>query len=229
MKNKKIKIKNLATPTIILFMHGFIDGRFKFAKISNDNGLLNSSYINGKVNLFYKYCNERINLLEMDIADICIEAEKLIMELESIHTIMINTYKVPTSNNIEFSKIMPTSLVEAKIARDIAITNEKANKLEEKKNQIRKRKIYILNRLTEIKSCILNSEIQCRNELISTTLALKERIVVYIHGVILGPALDSYIPKIEYNMVFNNLYNENYGEIIQRISNILKKEENKNV
>lgn len=43
MKNKKVKMKGLATPTIMVFMHGFFDGRFRAAGLDQDGGLLNSA------------------------------------------------------------------------------------------------------------------------------------------------------------------------------------------
>lgn len=81
MKNKKVKMKGLSTPTVVEFLHGFFDGRFRAAGIDQDSGLLNSAYTNGKIDLFYKYCNERVDRLEIDIASICTEAETLLMEL----------------------------------------------------------------------------------------------------------------------------------------------------
>lgn len=80
MKNKKVKMKGFVTPTAMVFMHGFFDGRFKSAGIDQDSGLLHSAYVNGKVDLFYKYCSERVDRLETDIAAICTEAETLLME-----------------------------------------------------------------------------------------------------------------------------------------------------
>lgn len=83
MKIKKVEMKGVAAPTIVVFMNGFFDGRFRTAGINQDSGLLNSVYMNGKTALFYKYCNERLDCLETDIASVCIEAEKLLMELKS--------------------------------------------------------------------------------------------------------------------------------------------------
>ena len=77
MKNKKVKMKGLATPTVMVFLHGFFDGRFRAAGIDKDSGLLNSAYVNGKTDLFYKYCSERVDRLETDIAAVCTDAEKL--------------------------------------------------------------------------------------------------------------------------------------------------------
>ena len=54
MKNKKVKMKGLATPTIMVFMHGFFDGRFRATGLDQDSGLLNSAYVNGKTDMFYK-------------------------------------------------------------------------------------------------------------------------------------------------------------------------------
>ena len=57
MKNKKVKMKGLATPTIMVFMHGFFDGRFRATGLDQDSGLLNSAYLNGKTDILYKYCS----------------------------------------------------------------------------------------------------------------------------------------------------------------------------
>ena len=53
MKNKKIRMKGLKTPSPVVFMHGFFNGRFKSAGIDLDSGLLNSAYVNGMMDLFY--------------------------------------------------------------------------------------------------------------------------------------------------------------------------------
>ena len=84
MKNKKISMKGMKTPSPVVFMHGFFNGRFKSAGIDLDSGLLNSAYVNGMMDLFYKYCQERVDKLETDISAICTEAETLFIELKAI-------------------------------------------------------------------------------------------------------------------------------------------------
>ena len=227
MKSKKTRMKGIGTLTIVVFMHGFFDGRFKAAGIDNDSGLLNSAYINGKVDLFYKYCNERVDRLETTIASVCTEAETLLMELET----MPSTCKGDETDRIEsvkIPKVSPDSTRDAQAARSAARKAAKAKEAIEqakaKRSQLEKRKNDILQRLVQIRDRISNKETNCRNELSATAFALKERMCVYGHGVLLKPILNRNIPQLEYECAFE-LYNDNHDEIKKRISEVVKKED----
>lgn len=231
MKNKKVKMKGIATPTSMVFMHGFFDGRFRTAGIDNDSGLLNSAYVNGKTDLFYKYCSERIDRLETDIAAVCTDAEKLLLELEDTLE-KIREIIVKEAEPANLPKKLPDSMEEAQIARADARKAAKAKtdveQAKANKNQLQKRKTEILQQLVIIRDRILNKETNCRNELSATSFALKERLCVYGHGVLLKPVLHRYIPQLEYEWAFD-LYNKNHEEIKRRISEVVSKEENENV
>ncbi len=231
MKNKKVKMKGLATPTIMVFMHGFFDGRFRAAGLDQDGGLLNSAYVNGKTDLFYKYCSERVDRLETDIAAVCTDAEKLLLELEDMPE-KIRKIRVTEEEPVKLPKKLPDSMEEAQLARADARKAAKAKADAEQskanKNQMETRKIEILQQLVMIRDRILNKETNCRNELSATSFALKERLCVYGHGVLLKPVLHRYIPQLEYEWAFD-LYNKNHEEIKRRISEVVSKEGNENV
>lgn len=231
MKNKKVKMKGLATPTVMVFLHGFFDGRFRAAGIDKDSGLLNSAYVNGKTDLFYKYCSERVDRLETDIAAVCTDAEKLLLELEDMPE-KIREIKVKEAEPVNLPKKLPDSMEEAQIARadarKAAKTKTDAEQAKANKNQMQKRKTEILQQLVMIRDRILNKETNCRNELSATSFALKERLCVYGHGVLLKPVLHRYIPQLEYEWAFD-LYNKNHEEIKRRISEVVSKEGNENV
>lgn len=231
MKNKKVKMKGLATPTVMVFLHGFFDGRFRAAGIDKDSGLLNSAYVNGKTDLFYKFCSERVDRLETDIAAVCTDAEKLLLELEDMPE-KIREIKVEEAEPVNLPKKLPDSMEEAQIARADARKAAKAKTDAEQakanKNQMQKRKTEILQQLVMIRDRILNKETNCRNELSATSFALKERLCVYGHGVLLKPVLHRYIPPLEYEWAFD-LYNKNHEEIKRRISEVVSKEGNENV
>lgn len=231
MKNKKVKMKDLATPTVMVFLHGFSDGRLRAAGIDKDSGLLNSAYVNGKTDLFYKYCSERVDRLETDIAAVCTDAEKLLLELEDMPE-KIREIKVKEAEPVNLPKKLPDSMEEAQIARADACKAAKAKTDAEQakanKNQMQKRKTEILQQLVMIRNRILNKETNCRNELSATSFALKERLCVYGHGVLLKPVLHRYIPQLEYEWAFD-LYNKNHEEIKRRISEVVSKEGNENV
>ena len=215
MKNKKVKMKGLATPTIMVFMHGFFDGRFRAAGLDQDSGLLNSAYVNGKTDLFYKYCSERVDRLETDIAAVCTDAEKLLLELKDMPE-KIRKIRVTEEEPVKLPKKLPDSMEEAQLARADARKAAKAKADAEQskanKNQMETRKIEILQQLVMIRDRILNKETNCRNELSATSFALKERLCVYGHGVLLKPVLHRYIPQLEYEWAFD-LYNKNHEEI----------------
>ena len=231
MKNKKVKMKGLAIPTVMVFLHGFFDGRFRVAGIDKDSGLLNSAYVNGKTDLFYKYCSERVDRLETDIAAVCTDAEKLFLELEDMPE-KIREIKVKEAEPVNLPKKLPDSMEEAQIARADARKAAKAKTDAEQakanKNQMQKRKTEILQQLVMIRDRILNKETNCRNELSATSFALKERLCLYGHGVLLKPVLHRYIPQLEYEWAFD-LYNKNHEEIKRRISEVVSKEGNENV
>ena len=231
MKNKKVKMKGLATPTTMVFMHGFFDGRFRAAGLDQDSGLLNSAFVNGKTDLFYKYCSERVDRLETDIAAVCTDAEKLLLELENMPE-KIREIRVTEEDPVKLPKKLPDSMEEAQLARADARKAAKAKADAEQpkanKNQMEKRKTEILQQLVMIRDRILNKETNCRNELSATSFALKERLCVYGHGVLLKPVLHRYIPQLEYEWAFD-LYNKNHEEIKRRISEVVNKEGNANV
>ena len=231
MKNKKVKMKGLATPTIMVFMHGFFDGRFRAAGLDQDSGLLNSAYVNGKTDMFYKQCSERVDRLETDIAAVCTDAEKLLLELKDMPE-KIRKIRVTEEEPVKLPKKLPDSMEEAQLARADARKAAKAKVDAEQskanKNQMETRKIEILQQLVMIRDRILNKETNCRNELSATSFALKERLCVYGHGVLLKPVLHRYIPQLEYEWAFD-LYNKNHEEIKRRISEVVSKEGNENV
>nr|WP_288836757.1 hypothetical protein [uncultured Blautia sp.] len=231
MKNKKVKMKGLATPTIMVFMHGFFDGRFRATGLDQDSGLLNSAYVNGKTDMFYKYCSERVDRLETDIAAVCTDAEKLLLELKDMPE-KIRKIRVTEEEPVKLPKKLPDSMEEAQLARADARKAAKAKVDAEQskanKNQMETRKIEILQQLVMIRDRILNKETNCRNELSATSFALKERLCVYGHGVLLKPVLHRYIPQLEYEWAFD-LYNKNHEEIKRRISEVVSKEGNENV
>ena len=168
MKNKKVKMKGLATPTIMVFMHGFFDGRFRAAGLDQDSGLLNSAYVNGKTDMFYKYCSERVDRLETDIAAVCTDAEKLLLELKDMPE-KIRKIRVTEEEPVKLPKKLPDSMEEAQLARADARKAAKAKVDAEQskanKNQMETRKIEILQQLVMIRDRILNKETNCRNEL----------------------------------------------------------------
>lgn len=231
MKNKKVKMKGLATPTIMVFMHGFFDGRFRAAGLDQDSGLLNSAYVNGKTDLFYKYCNERVDCLETDIAAVCTDAEKILLELEDMPE-KIREIRIPEEEPVKLPKKLPDSMEEAQLARADArkATKAKADaeQAKAKKNQMQNRRAEVLQQLVMIRNRILNKETNCRNELSATSFAFKERLCVYGHGVLMKPVLHRYIPQLEYEWAFD-LYNKNHEEIKRRISEVVSKEGNENV
>ena len=215
----------------MVFMHGFFDGRFRAAGLDQDSGLLNSAYVNGKTDMFYKYCSERVDRLETDIAAVCTDAEKLLLELKDMPE-KIRKIRVTEEEPVKLPKKLPDSMEEAQIARADARKAAKAKADAEQskanKNQMETRKIEILQQLVMIRDRILNKETNCRNELSATSFALKERLCVYGHGVLLKPVLHRYIPQLEYEWAFD-LYNKNHGEIKRRISEVVSKEGNENV
>lgn len=231
MKNKKVKMKGLATATVMVFLHGFFDGRFRASGVDQDSGLLNSAYVNGKTDLFYKYCSERVDRLETDIAAVCTDAEKLLLELEDMPA-KIREIRVTEAEPVKLPKKLPDSMEEVQLARADARKAAKAKTDAEEsranKSQMQNRKTEILQQLVMIRDRILNKETNCRNELSATSFALKERLCVYGHGVLLKPVLHRYIPQLEYEWAFD-LYNKNHEEIKRRISEVVSKEGNENV
>lgn len=231
MNNKKPKMRGINTPTPIVFFHGFLNGRFKSACVDKESNLLNSAYINGKVNLFSMYCKERIIKLETDLSAIRTEAETLIMEFAALPAVQQD--KLDGESMIEEVPIrLPKKMDEAQAnraaAKNVAKAAENAEQLKIKKEQIATRRVEIIKRLVQIRNRITTKENNCYHELGATADALKERFCIYGHGVLLKPVYHHYIPGLEYNWVLEE-YNADHEELRRRIATILKEEGNEYV
>lgn len=230
MKNKKIRMKGLKTPSPVVFMHGFFNGRFKSAGIDLDSGLLNSAYVNGMMDLFYKYCQERVDKLETDISAICTEAETLFLELKAIPENMSD--RMSEEKNMEkIPDKLPSTIQEAQeiraIARRIAEAKDSSEHSRGAINEKNSRRTEIIQRLVQIRDRIITKENNCYNELNATAFLLKERFCIYGHGVLLQPMLNRYIPNVDYDRILE-CYDINYQEIKSRISTLTKGEEKEN-
>lgn len=229
MGSKQIKMKGSNTPSLIVFMHGFLDGRFRTACIDQDSNILNSAYVNGKINLYHKYCSECVKRLETDISSICTDAETLLMELES----MPDDVGVERPENVGGRIVQkpPKSIEEAQTAREAArkqanAANASAEKME-KKRSLHNRRTQIVQQLVQTRDRISNRESNCYYDLEVTQFALRERFCIYGHGVLLKPMLNRYIPKMEYEWAFAR-YNRNHEDLKRRINEVVKKEDVEN-
>lgn len=230
MKNKKISMKGMKTPSPVVFMHGFFNGRFKSAGIDLDSGLLNSAYVNGMMDLFYKYCQERVDKLETDISAICTEAETLFIELKAIPENM--SERLSEEKNMEkIPDKLPSTIQEAQEIRAIARRIAEAKDFSEHSrgaiNEKNSRRTEIIQRLVQIRDRIITKENNCYNELNATAFLLKERFCIYGHGVLLRPMLNRYIPNVDYDRILE-CYDTNHQEIKSRISTLTKGEEKEN-
>lgn len=230
MKNKKISMKGMKTPSPVVFMHGFFNGRFKSAGIDLDSGLLNSAYVNGMMDLFYKYCQERVDKLETDISAICTEAETLFIELKAIPENMSD--RMSEEKNMEkIPDKLPSTIQEAQeiraIARRIAEAKDFSEHLRGAINEKNSRRTEIIQRLVQIRDRIITKENNCYNELNATAFLLKERFCIYGHGVLLQSMLNRYIPNVDYDRILE-CYDTNHQEIKSRISTLTKGEEKEN-
>ena len=230
MKNKKISMKGMKTPSPVVFMHGFFNGRFKSAGIDLDSGLLNSAYVNGMMDLFYKYCQERVDKLETDISAICTEAETLFIELKAIPENMSD--RMSEEKNMEkIPDKLPSTIQEAQeiraIARRIAEAKDFSEHLRGAINEKNSRRTEIIQRLIQIRDRIITKENNCYNELNATAFLLKERFCIYGHGVLLQSMLNRYIPNVDYDRILE-CYDTNHQEIKSRISTLTKGEEKEN-
>lgn len=230
MKNKKISMKGMKTPSPVVFMHGFFNGRFKSAGIDLDSGLLNSAYVNGMMDLFYKYCQERVDKLETDISAICTEAETLFIELKAIPENMSD--RMSEEKNMEkIPDKLPSTIQEAQEIRAIARRIAEAKDFSEHSrgaiNEKNSRRTEIIQRLVQIRDRIITKENNCYNELNATAFLLKERFCIYGHGVLLRPMLNRYIPNVDYDRILE-CYDTNHQEIKSRISTLTKGEEKEN-
>lgn len=230
MKNKKISMKGMKTPSPVVFMHGFFNGRFKSAGIDLDSGLLNSAYVNGMMDLFYKYCQERVDKLETDISAICTEAETLFIELKAIPENMSD--RMSEEKNMEkIPDKLPSTIQEAQEIRAIARRIAEAKDFSEHSrgaiNEKNSRRTEIIQRLVQIRDRIITKENNCYNELNATAFLLKERFCIYGHGVLLQPMLNRYIPNVDYDRILE-CCDTNHQEIKSRISTLTKGEEKEN-
>ena len=81
---KKVKMRGLYTPRILLFVHGFLDGRFKGAVLDSEKNVLNSAYVHDKIFQYNEFLEKNLMSLENEMQEIRTEAECIIQELWEI-------------------------------------------------------------------------------------------------------------------------------------------------
>lgn len=182
---KQIKMQGSHTPTPIIFVHGFINGRVKSAGIDQDTNALNSSYVNAKLNVFYKFAKEKVGRLQQETSAICQEAEQLLFELRNLRKDAIK---------LDLEK----SYIDSQRLRQLA--------------RIKKRKEEIQKRLVQIHTCILLKEDKCRNDIDIAANKIKAQFFTYAHGVTLRPVNSLQIPEVNYDW---NQKNEKTLELIE--------------
>lgn len=197
MKKRNQTVKGLRTPLLFVFIHGFLNGRFKTAGVDQDTKFLNGAYINGKIYLFYEFCKKRVAKLVAELASIRTEANALIMEFRALPPVPaeVKQFDRPTY-------VPPRTAQEAEEGRSGARNTAQAAALAKRADEEREKNIArrreIIQRLVEIRNRIAVRERICCEELGAVAQALKDRFCVYGHGVLMQPVRTAHIPPIEY-------------------------------
>jgi hypothetical protein len=228
MRSKPLALKGLHTPRPIIFIRGFLDGRFQTAGIDQKSALLNSAYLNGELYLFNAYCKKRVIQLENDLAADRTKAETLIQELYTLSA------DLPADLPIRCAEAKgqaepPATLAEAqarrKAAKAAAKTAEALANANAKRDALTERHKEILRSLVEIREKIQIKERTCYEELGVTAETLKARLCVYGHGVLLKqPVYTRYIPALEYTSHLEG-YRSAHRELNRKLAAVLQERE----
>ena len=223
---KKVKMRGLYTPRILLFVHGFLDGRFKGAVLDSEKNVLNSAYVHDKIFQYNEFLEKNLMSLENEMQEIRTEAECIIQELWEIEN-RINGKKEVVFYNCAKKKI-PATITEAqqlrKEAREEEKENENTRQKYDKYNELIDRKRIIIQRLIEIENDRAAKESVTEKNMISGAEALKASLCSYCHGAILNPVYENYIPQIDCLLQMKK-YKEEHKKAAEKISDILCKEE----
>lgn len=224
MKQKKKKLKGLKVPKLLVFLYGFTNGRMKTAAINGEHGYLDASYIHGRIHLFEKLCKESIIQLEQGVSKARVEAEMLILEMQSLS---IPDCPQDTGAAAKTGKL-PNTVAEAQLCRAEAQAARQAadrrDAWKQQQEEAMARHSWIVRRLVQIREQLALSERVCVEELSSIAHALQERFCIYCHGALLKPVRPGYIAPVEFAHFMTD-YHANYEALKQRITDVLEKED----
>lgn len=223
---QSLSLRGLHVPLPFIFLKGFLNGRFRTAALSGDDHLLTSAYISGKCQLYRELCHDQMVQLEQDLSSVRTEAETALLALHS----MGSPFKAEVAD-AAITHSTPRVLRSRFEAKQIREDARRANRAAESAAQSKARKEQYLaertqhiERLVEIKHKIHTRENTCREELDATASALRERMCVYGHGVLLRPFTDDYLPTLDPTTPFRD-YKARHQDLMSRIDNALEQEE----
>ena len=223
---KKIKLRGLHTPKLILFLHGFFDGRFKGAAIDPETNILNSAFMYQRIFQYNEFCEKNLVKMESDLEGIRTEAENLMEELKEINIFQTEKKEIIFSDYVK--QKIPSTTTEAQQYRNEARSEKKENQrkkqLQEEHNKMSSKKTTIIRRLIEIQNSISTKENITERSMMSVAEALKASLCPYCHGAILKPLYEHYIPQIGCSLQLKK-YQEKHKDFNEKISTVLNREE----
>lgn len=177
MNNKKLKLKGLRVPGLLLWILGFIHSHIlRTVLVDEESGKVSSGYIEGKLRLFKELTARSVKQLEEELHELRLEASKLMAEDSFLRerTKKIDIIQEPRTVN-DYRK-MKKQLAE--------------------QQEINKRHHEILTRLTQIDAALASGEIKLSEELQAVSGALQNKFAAYIHGVLMKPVAAYNIPEV---------------------------------
>lgn len=220
-KRKKLRCKGLWVPRPVLFLYGFLNGRFRTAGVDRETEVLNSAYIHGHGFLYRELYRRRIAQLERNLSPVYAEADKLMAELDALPDLPLGT----CGKEGESGGQLPKSAAEAQSRR---LAAKRIAQMDALRNKTVQRRREIVDRLLEIRNQAASCELSCAEELEAVAEALKSRFCAYGHGVLLKPIHIRNIPEMDCGGYMEH-YRAEHAPLKQKLESILDREETRDV
>lgn len=218
-----IKLNAVHTPRPVVFLHGFVDGRTHASSINTESTLLDGAYISGKRYLFDEHVKKNFSQLDQGLTAIRTEADVLMLEYNSLPP--LDRTAVPTAAPVPPAGA-PESIEAARqkrsAAKKAAKAQQDADAAQAKHQQQLDRRLEVLRRLVEIDHRIRSRELECITRLKATSDALKERFMVYGHGVLLRAFSTDCVPELDFTEQLSNYYDA-HADFTRRLKSIINK------
>lgn len=198
------KLAATKTPRPFVFLHGFVDGRTHASGINGQSGHLDGAYISGKNYLFDEFVKKNVFHLNQDLAAIRTEGEVLMLEYANLP--ILEDDAPPSAAPIASTDAPKDPRQKRAKAKKDAKAQQDAAAARQKYQQELDHRREVLRRLVEIDHRIRSRELECVTRLKATSDALKERFMVYGHGVLLRAFSTENIPELDFTKQLDDYY-----------------------
>lgn len=200
MKQKTLNIPGMRVPRPVVFVHGFMSGRFKVAGLDPETECIRSGYINEKINLYDCLAHNRVKMLEDETKGVRSEAFDIMAEEAQIRQLQneIQAKADEAQQNEQNPEPEPKTIQEIRDAQKRKAERQaNRNMISANQDQLKNKRRENLKRLGEIDEKIRSCELRAQEELEATATKLQSIFATYTKGALLRPIHPKYIPVIK--------------------------------